>query len=40
MELLVVVSLPLDGCHSLSFEAIEVDMTDLLSFSFVVELYV
>jgi hypothetical protein len=37
-ELLVVTSLPHNGSESLFFEAVEVDATRLLGFSFFVEL--
>jgi hypothetical protein len=39
-KLLVMASLPHDNCHSLFLEAIEVDATSLLSFTFIAELYV
>jgi hypothetical protein len=38
-ELLVMVSLPHDSCHPLFLEAVEVDATSLLIFTFIVELY-
>jgi hypothetical protein len=39
-KLLVVPSFPHDSCHSLFLEAIEVDATSFLGFTFIVELYV
>jgi hypothetical protein len=38
-ELLVVASLPHDGCHSFFLEAVKVDAISFLEFTFFVELY-